>query len=198
ERVRGRVRHTPPEAPGGVWPCRARGAEAERKRSGCGGAAARGGVRESILPKPAGADAFEVVGVPLGRPGLYVVELESPRLGQALLEKPGAMYVPAAALVTNLGVHFKWGAENALVWVTALSSGRPVGGARVTIQDCKGEVRWRGETDAHGIARVSGLPTRAAAPRCADIQAGSDFEQSRALRDTNEGLLVIAQTHDDL
>jgi len=198
ERVKATMLHIPPEASGEVLPWLRRVAEAKRETSVFGAPAARNSVRESILPKPGGADVFEVVGLPLGRPGLYVVELESPRLGQALLDKPGPMYVPAAALVTNLGVHLKWGAENALVWVTALDSGRPVGGARVTIQDCKGEVRWRGETDAHGIARVSGLPTRAVAPRCADMQAGSDFEQSRALRDTNEGLLVIAQTHDDL
>jgi uncharacterized protein YfaS (alpha-2-macroglobulin family) len=198
ERVKASVLHIPPEASGDILPWLRRVAEATRETSifaGTGGATAP---RHSVMPKPNGADAFEVVGLPLARPGLYVVELESARLGQSLLEKPGPMYVPAAALVTNLGVHLKWGAENALVWVTALDSGRPVGGARVTIQDCAGTVRFRGSTDANGIARVSGLPTRTAAPRCEDIKAGSDWEQSRALRDTNDGLLVIAQTHDDL
>src|SRR5438093_1169018 len=37
--------------------------------------------RRVRLPKPGGADAFEVVGIPLGGPGLYIVELESARLG---------------------------------------------------------------------------------------------------------------------
>jgi hypothetical protein len=198
ERVKAAVLHIPPEASGEILPWLRRVAEAKRETSVFGADAAGRGVRESVLPKPGGADAFEVMGLPLGRPGLYIVELESARLGQSLLEKPGPMYVPTAALVTNLAVHFKWGAENALVWVTALDRGRPVGGARVTIQDCAGAVRWRGETDAQGLARVTGLPVRVAAPRCPDIHPGSDYEQSRALRDTNDGLLVIAQTYDDL
>jgi uncharacterized protein YfaS (alpha-2-macroglobulin family) len=198
ERVKASVLRVPPEASADILPWLRRVAEAKRETSIFASANGRPRVTESVLPRPGSADAFEVVGLPLGRPGLYVVELESARLGQSLLEKPGPMYVPTAALVTNLGVHFKWGAENALVWVTALDRGRPVGGARVTIQDCAGAVRWRGETDAQGIARVTGLPTRAATPRCEDIKGGSDWEQSRALRDTNDGLLVIAQTHDDL
>jgi len=35
--------------------------------------------------KPLGAEAFEVVGIPLSAPGLYIVELESARLGASLL-----------------------------------------------------------------------------------------------------------------
>jgi uncharacterized protein YfaS (alpha-2-macroglobulin family) len=197
-RVKATVLRVPPEASGEILPWLKRVAEAKRETSIFGAGATRRRVSESVLPKPGGVDAFEVVGLPLGRPGLYVVELASARLGQSLLEKPGPMYVPTAALVTNLAVHLKWGAENALVWVTALDSGRPVASARVTIQDCAGAVRWRGETDTQGLARVTGLPTRAAAPHCEEIQAGSDYEQSRALRDTNDGLLVIAQTPDDL
>jgi hypothetical protein len=61
------------------------------------------------LPKPNGADGDGSHRDPARRPGFYVVELASPRLGAALLGKPQPMYVPAAALVTNLGVHFKWG-----------------------------------------------------------------------------------------
>lgn len=196
ERVKATVFHVPPEASSEILTWLQRVAEAKRETSIFG--SARPGVKTSTLPRPRGADAFEVVGLPLGRPGLYVVELESARLGQSLLEKPGPMYVPTAALVTNLGVHFKWGAENALVWVTALDTGRPVEGARVTIQDCAGAVRWRGASDAQGLARIAGLPARAAVPRCGDLKGGSDWEQSKALRDTNDGLLVIAQTHDDL
>jgi alpha-2-macroglobulin len=60
-----------------------------------------------LLPKPHGARAFEVVGIPLDGPGLYIVELESPRLGASLLEKAQPLYVPTAVLVTNLSVHLK-------------------------------------------------------------------------------------------
>src|SRR6185369_2837901 len=57
--------------------------------------------RSFTIPKPNGSKAFEVVGIPLEKPGLYVVELSSPRLGAGLLAKPQPLYVPTAALVTN-------------------------------------------------------------------------------------------------
>ncbi len=110
------------------------------------------------IPKPNGPAAFEVVGIPLKQPGFYVVELQSEALGAALLGKPKAMYVQTAALVTNLSVHFKWGIESSLVWVTALDTGRPVPGSSVEISDKDGKVLWTGTTDASGIARVPALP----------------------------------------
>ncbi len=132
------------------------------------------GVRRIDVPKQAGARAFEVVGIPLRQPGFYVVELASPKLGAALLTgshpeaKGGEVYhVSTAALVTNLAVHFKQGRESSLVWVTALDSGRPVSGARVSVQDCGGKEYWKGVTDANGIARSSAvLPSRDALPGC--------------------------------
>jgi len=164
-------------------------------------------VKSFTLPKPNGAKAFEVVGIPLGTPGLYVVELSSPRLGAALLGKDQPMYVPTAALVTNLSVHFKWGDENSLVWVTTLEDAQPVGSAHVTIQDCEGKVVWKGDTDAQGIARATGLPARDALPRCSatynpgDESQRDDYDdsgQTRSLNALDEGLFVTAQTGDDL
>ena len=48
------------------------------------------------------------------------------------------MYVRTSALVTNIGVHFKLGRENALAWVTTLDTGKPVANARVAVSDCQG------------------------------------------------------------
>ena len=103
-----------------------------------------------------GARAFEVVGIPLKDPGLYIVELESRFLGSSLLGSPKPMFVPTAVLVTNLSVHFKWGRESSLVWVTALDTGEPVKDASVTVRDCQEKVLWNGKTDASGIARIEG------------------------------------------
>jgi uncharacterized protein YfaS (alpha-2-macroglobulin family) len=112
-------------------------------------------VREFSVPKPEGARAFEVVGIPLAQPGFHVVELASPRLGAALLGEERTRYVATTALVTNLSVHFEWGRASSLVWVTTLDRAEPVAGARVQIADyCSGKPLWEGVTDADGIARV--------------------------------------------
>ena len=111
------------------------------------------------LPKPNGAQAFEVVGIPLQKPGFYVVELESRLLGAALLTQPDVknpqpMYVRTTALVTDMAVHFKKGRDSSLVWVTSLSNGKPVSGADVNVADCKGSTLWQGKTDAQGRAMI--------------------------------------------
>ncbi|MGZ8259550.1 MAG: MG2 domain-containing protein, partial [Caldimonas sp.] len=109
------------------------------------------------LPALAGSDPrpFEVVGIPLPDPGYHVVEIESLRLGQALLDKPAPMFVRTGVLVTNLGVHFKHGRETSVVWVTTLDRGKPVAGADVAIHDCTGRPLWSGRSDAKGLAVVA-------------------------------------------
>ena len=81
------------------WMRRVRDAGERRVRAARGGgrpaaAQLRGGrvavrradrTRAIRVPKPLGARAFEVVGIPLKQPGFYVVELASPKLGAALL-----------------------------------------------------------------------------------------------------------------
>ncbi|MDO9315981.1 MAG: MG2 domain-containing protein [Burkholderiaceae bacterium] len=108
------------------------------------------------LPQLNGGDPrpFEVVGLPLAEPGYHVVEIESARLGQSLLDPRAPMYVRTGVLVTNLGVHVKLGRENSAVWVTSLDRGRPVEGADVAINDCFGKRLWAGRTDARGLAIV--------------------------------------------
>ncbi|MCF8198208.1 MAG: alpha-2-macroglobulin [Sulfuritalea sp.] len=117
------------------------------------------GVAQRSIPKPGGSATFEVLGIPLAKPGFHIVEIESKLLGAALLAtdkgKPKPMYVRSTALVSNMAVHFKHGVDNALVWVTALDSGKPVGGAKVRISDCKGTLLWSGQTDDKGRALVN-------------------------------------------
>lgn len=124
------------------------------------------------LPKPNGAKAFEVMGIPLEKPGFYVVELASPKLGASLLGKKNTpYYVRTGALVTNLSAHFKQGRESSLVWVTALDKGEPTAGATVEVRDCGGHLHWQGKTDKDGIARIEQhLPERFALPQCGDGQ----------------------------
>ena len=120
------------------------------------------GVKTLDLPKPVSTDPrpFEVVGIPLS-PGFHVVEIASQKLGASLLdERYGnnrTMYVRTSALVTNLGVHFKLGRENALAWVTTLDKGAPVAGAVVRVSDCRGTELAKATTNAQGIANFNDL-----------------------------------------
>lgn len=149
------------------------------------------GVKLLELPRPSNNDPrpFEVVGIPL-TPGFHVVEIASPALGGALLdERYGAsrtMFVRTSALVTNLGVHFKLGRENALAWVTTLDKGRPVAGAFVRVSDCAGKEVATATTNAQGLADLKGVPPEAR--RCASDDGGASsqayFVSARA-RDGN-------------
>ena len=114
------------------------------------------GAKRLDLPALQGGDPrpFEVVGIPLAEPGYHVVEIESARLGESLLDKKAPMYVRTGVLVTNLGLHFKHGRENSLAWVTSLDLAAPVAGARIDVHDCHGKPLWNGMTDATGQARI--------------------------------------------
>ena len=154
---------------------------------------------EFKIPKTLGPGAFEVVGIPLKTPGLYIVEIESAILGKALLDAPKPMYVPAAVLVTNLSVHFKQGRESSLVWVTTLDQAEPAAGADVAVMDCAGRLLWKGRTDADGIARIDAeLSVATDNPACAFELPEVDTSQLGALRRLGEGLFITAQTGDDM
>ena len=161
------------------------------------------GVKTIAVPPPPGQGGgaaerpFEVVGIPL-TPGFHVLELASQRLGQSLLDdKYGAsrtMVVRTSALVTNLGVHFKLGRENALAWVTSLDKGKPVEGAVVRVSDCRGKEVAHASTDAQGIARFKGIPPQA--PHCEDEDFYNDTQQAYfvSARAQNEGVADMAFT----
>ncbi|SEM99890.1 hypothetical protein SAMN05192583_1799 [Sphingomonas gellani] len=141
---------------------------------------------------------FEVVGIPLAKPGFYVVELASPVLGRALLGRDVSRYVATAALVTDMAVHFKWGRERSLVWVTQLSDGKPAANAEVRVTDsCSGRLLARGVTDRSGGLNVpAGLPEPetyggcesdgGSHPLMVSARRGDDF--SFTLTDWGEGI----------
>jgi uncharacterized protein YfaS (alpha-2-macroglobulin family) len=112
------------------------------------------------------------------------------------------MYVPTTALVTNMAVHLKWGRESSLAWVTALDSGKPVPDAKVSVLDCTGKVLEAGIADASGIVRLD-LPQQDAIASCSEEQYQFpdeffDYSQVNAIDGLGGGLLVVAQTADDL
>jgi alpha-2-macroglobulin len=150
----------------------------------------RPGVTHQELPKPGGGKEFEVVGIPLQKPGYHIVEIQSRLLGESLLATPKPMYVRAAALVTNLTVHLNRGKDNGLVWVTALDTGKPVANAEVRVSGCNGREQWRGNTDEQGRAFIDKTLD---SPHCegasfifASARLGEDFSFVRS--DWNEGI----------
>lgn len=148
------------------------------------------GVKALDLPKTDNPDPrpFEVVGIPLS-PGFHVVEIQSRRLGEKLLAEgygPGrSMVVRTSALVTNLGVHFKLGRENAQAWVTTLDKGTVVAGALVRVSDCAGHELAQGRTNAQGLVDFGQLaPTPPACPqsgvRARDVEPADDADYRQA------------------
>ena len=136
---------------------------------------------------------FEVIGIPLGGKGFHVVEMASPALGASLLGRRVPRYVASAVLVTDMAVHFKWGRESSLVWVTHLSSGLPVGHAAIRISDsCDGRQLASGLTDASGRMAVhGGLPAPTMNDGCKNGGDGGDG-------DSNHPLIVSARADGDM
>ncbi|TGK13359.1 peptidase inhibitor [Leptospira stimsonii] len=124
------------------------------------------GTNEIKLQSKNGVRRFEVVGIPLKSPGFHVVEMKSDVLGNSLLGKNQPFYVRTGALVTNLSIHFKWGSESSLVWVTRLNDAKPVSNADVQIFNCKNEKIFYGKTNSSGTLIVKGIPTRSSIPYC--------------------------------
>ncbi|MEY2925942.1 MAG: hypothetical protein RL367_419, partial [Pseudomonadota bacterium] len=135
------------------------------------------------LALPGKGKEFEVVGIPLKKPGFYIVELASPALGKAILPSGKTRYVTSAALVTNMAVHFKWGREDSLAWVTTLDEARPVGGADIRVtENCGGKEVARGKTDDQGRLVLPKLPDR---------------EADCPVKGRDNSLMVSARTGDD-
>ncbi len=139
------------------------------------------------LPLPAKDDETQVIGIPLNNRGLHVVEIESQALGAALLAKKASFYAPAAALVTNLAVHFKWGSDQSLVWVTTLDKAEPVKSASVEIFNCAGERLFSGITASDGAVTINKLPNSADQKNC----------ETRHHSQYDSGMFVFASKGDD-
>lgn len=137
------------------------------------------------VPIPKDGDT-QVVGIPLGNKGFHVVEIESPILAKALIGEHASFYIPAGALVTNLAVHFKWGAERSLAWVTTLDKAETVSKALVQVFDCNGSEVTSGQTNSDGVVTFDKAFPKAVVERCSG--PGYNYQQ---------GYFVFASKGDD-
>jgi alpha-2-macroglobulin len=92
-----------------------------------------------------------------GERGLYLADFSS----TDIKPDPDRMwgYRPhrrVLANVTDLGVLLKAGTGSGLVWVTSLSTGKPVPGASVQIYSPRGQQVWSGTSDERGLAMLPG------------------------------------------
>ncbi len=143
-----------------------------------------GGEKKSFqLPKANPAKSMEVIGIPFEKPGFYVVEVSSEILGRALLDKKQKMFVNSSVLVTNLSIHFKWGIESSVAWVTNFDKGSPEQGVLVKLVDCKGSIYGTGITGKDGIVRFGKLKRNT--PYC-------------GYGELSNGLIVFAQKGEDV
>ena len=79
------------------------------------------------------------------------VQITSPQLDSA-----SRVFRPIALVqVSDLGVHARVGMEDAAVWVTGASDGRPRAGAEVSLHDARGRLLGRSRSDASGLARFA-------------------------------------------
>lgn len=143
------------------------------------------------LTPPSGGKEFEVIGIPLSNKGFHVVKVASPALGAALLGRKATRYVAAAALVTDIAVHFKWGREQNLAWVTSLKDGTPISGADLRVVDsCSGKLLSQGKSDKWGRFIIpSGLPQPSTYSRCDEDDPTDSTE--------DHGLMVSARLNGD-
>ena len=107
------------------------------------------------LATDSGAMAFH--GLPLDKPGLWLVEIDSPafRASRSEAQRPPAQRARLVQ-VTNLNISLRASAlGNSLIWVTGFDDGKPVAGADVAVYDCNDVLLWRGKSAADGTASVA-------------------------------------------
>jgi len=135
------------------------------------------------LPKSTSPLDTQVIGIPVEKPGFYVFEVSSQRLAETYLDQGKAYYSASSALVTNINLHFKYGATSSLVWATSLDKAKPLEGVSLEIFDCTGKSLGKSKTNEQGIGRFGPLSKNA--PYC----DGSTF---------GSGLMVFANLREDV
>ncbi|HKE14154.1 MAG TPA: MG2 domain-containing protein [Kofleriaceae bacterium] len=125
-----------------------------------------------------------------GGGGLFLADFSSPEI----VPDPDRLwaYRPhrrVLANVTDLGVLLKAGSSSGLVWVTSMSTGKPVAGASVQVYSPRGKLVWSGTSDERGLAILPGTTRLLGQPGPGDREAleggegeGEEMDSYRAQR----------------
>ncbi|MFN0177971.1 MAG: MG2 domain-containing protein [Gemmatimonadales bacterium] len=149
-------------------------------------------------------DRHGVYGVPLSLPNvapgtspLVAVKVTNRHLARRAREDgtPGDDGQPIALVqVTDLGVHAKVGAEEAVVWVTGVGDGAPRSGAQVRLRDGNRRLLAQGVTNAEGIVRLPTLRRRPAIQ--GSDEEGEELESYVEVRTATDRALVGVNQYD--
>jgi hypothetical protein len=142
----------------------------------------------------------ERCGSPLGattrvtgsRRGLFLAELTS---GELLAERGQRSAQRVLANVTDLGVFMKAGTASGIVWVTRMSTGKPLRGADVELYSPRGNRVFAGETDASGLLRTPGSNELLQQPGAGDTDAGENWEIDSY---RSQRMIAVVSKGDDL
>ncbi|HTM22895.1 MAG TPA: MG2 domain-containing protein, partial [Kofleriaceae bacterium] len=124
--------------------------------------------------------------------GLYLAALDSDRM-QKDEDHPWRYHPDRRVLanVTDLGLLLKAGTASGLMWVTSLSTARPVAGADVRIYTPQGKLAFSGRTGGDGLVRLPGTTQLLARPNHDDADdEEEDWEEEREQR------LIAVVEHD--
>lgn len=130
--------------------------------------------------------------------GLFLAEIRSPDV-KPDNEHPWR-YRPnrrVLANVTDLGILVKAGTASGLVWVTNLSTGKPVPGANVSVYTPQGRMAYRGQTDTDGLLRMPGSTQMMRKPG-ADDRKDFDDEYDDYYSYRSQRFIVIVEKGADL
>ena len=150
------------------------------------------------IPVKAGVDTATITGLRLpvadasvpGAATLFAVRVLPTRRG-ATTESPVSL-----VQVTDIGITARIGMEEGMVWVTGVSDGLPKAGARVVFRGPQGRVISTGQTDARGLARLTGFRS---APGAGDDDERSSLEgYVSATLGIDRGIVAVNRYDPDL
>lgn len=134
-----------------------------------------------------------------GKRGLYMAALSSKDV--KLDPDNEYRYRPSRrvlANVTDLGILTKAGTASGLVWVAALSTGKPVANAQVSLYTPQGRLAFSGKTDKQGILRTPGTTRLLRQPGARDKDDFEEDPEEDFWSYRSQRLIVVAEHAGDM
>lgn len=135
-------------------------------------------------------DPAELLGKKAG-PGMFYVEVSSAEVTRGAYSDGGCQKI--LVNFTDIGVVSKISPTRGVVWVTQLSTGKPLPGAAISVRDSSGKVTWTGTSDADGTAILPGTG-KLSKPKSAEEseEEGYDEDSLRIFVANGEDFTMVA------